>query len=78
MSNKPFPALCRDCRFGKPQKDFGWNNVCMNPKVNAQSSWALANNHEGEPAYTQCQSERERRSPFAACGMKGKLWEPKP
>lgn len=78
MSNRPFPALCRECKWGRPEdlrQDRPWMNVCTNPNVIAQHPWALANNREGEPAYPSCHEERGRRSPFAACGIKGKKWE---
>ena len=79
MSNsKPFPVLCMDCRYSKPEPNSSWNNRCFHPKVVASDSWALANNHEGKPTGVSCHDERRKRSIFAQCGMKGKLWEPKP
>lgn len=77
-TSKPFPALCMDCKYSKPEKRSEWNNRCFHQKVVARDSWALANNNEGMPFGVSCRAEREKRSLFAACGMKGKLWEPKP
>lgn len=74
--SKPFPALCRDCRHSRPEPSSNWNNRCFHPKVVSRDSWALASNHEGESCGTSCRDERGKRSPFAACGMRGKLWEP--
>ena len=74
---KPFPALCRDCKHSQPERRNYWNNRCFHPKVVASDPWALANNNEGDPCGTSCLDERHKRSPFAPCGMKGKLWEPK-
>jgi hypothetical protein len=77
MSDKPFPALCRDCKWSQPENRSDWNNVCTNPSVVAVHPWALANNREGLPAWPQCHDERNKRSWFAPCGIRGKLWEPK-
>jgi hypothetical protein len=78
MSSKPFPRFCRDCRFSKPERHSDWNNRCFNPVVNANNSWALATNgYEGSISGADCHDERSKRSPFAKCGMKGKLWEPR-
>jgi hypothetical protein len=75
--NKPFPALCLDCRHARPEEKASWNNRCFHPKVVGSDSWALSNNHEGKPYGSSCRDERHKRSPFAPCGMRGKLWEPK-
>ena len=72
--NKPFPVFCRDCRFSEPERDASWNLKCKNPIVNARDEWALASSAGG--AGTSCKDER-RVIWFAACGRKGKLWEPK-
>ena len=80
MSAKPFPALCRDCKWSRPERpDSKWNNVCTNPHVVATHPWALANNREGEPAWPMCRDERDkgRWKFWAPCGMTGKRWEPK-
>jgi hypothetical protein len=74
--NKPFPALCKDCRWSKPEKRSEWNNRCFHPKVVSKDSWALANNNEGEPYGVACREERQRRY-FSPCSMRGKLWEAK-
>lgn len=73
--NKPFPALCLNCVHSKPEPNFSWCNRCFHPKVVADDAWALANNFEGNPYGVNCSDERKRRSWFAPCGMKGKLWE---
>lgn len=78
MSTKPFPALCRDCKWSEPEdkrSTLQWSNVCTNPKVVATHPWALANNREGQPAWPQCHDERGKRTWWAPCGMRGKLWE---
>ena len=74
---KPFPALCLDCKWSIPESKNSWNNLCRHPEVVSRDSWALANNREGMPRYSYCERERARRSWFAPCGMKGKLWEAK-
>lgn len=76
-TEKPFPALCLGCKHSKPEKGADWNNRCFHPKVIASDSWALANNNEGQPCGVNCRDQRGKRSLFAPCGMKGKLWEPK-
>lgn len=70
---KPFPKLCRDCKWSKARDD-DFELRCFNPIVNSKDSWALSskNIHAG----THCRSEREFRW-FATCGMKGKQWEAK-
>jgi hypothetical protein len=76
---KPFPALCKDCKWSKPERrPTDHNNRCFHPKVVCKDSWALANNNfEGDPTGVYCRDERRKYSLFAACGMKGKLWEPR-
>ena len=76
MKDKPFPALCMDCKHAKPERGSNWNNRCFNPKVVASDSWALANNDQGAPYGSSCQAERKKIW-FAKCGAKGKLWERK-
>jgi hypothetical protein len=74
---KPFPAFCKNCMYSVPEKNYEWNNLCINPKVVSKYPWALANNFEGKPNGKSCRDERSKKSWFALCGMKGKLWEPK-
>lgn len=74
---KPFPALCMECKHSIPEHGSPWNNRCFNQKVVASDSWALANNNEGRPYGSSCRDERQKRSWFAPCGAKGKLWEAK-
>ena len=76
MTDKPFPALCMDCKYAEPEPRSTWNNRCHHPKVVASDAWALANNHEGQPYGSECRSERKKIW-FAPCGAKGKLWERK-
>lgn len=46
----------------------------MNTEVNKHDPWALA----GSKGHgSNARDEREKKW-FAPCGMKGKLWEPKP
>lgn len=71
------PKLCMSCRFSLPEKISTWNNRCFHPKVIASDPWALANNHGGKPCGVACYIERGKRSWFAPCGMKGKLFEQK-
>ena len=33
MMNKPFPALCKDCKHSKPQEEMEWNLLCLHPVV---------------------------------------------
>jgi len=74
--NKPFPALCADCRHSEPDGDSSWSLRCSHPKVNAADPYALASARKARG--TDCRGERERRSFFSVCGIKGKAWEPKP
>jgi len=75
MKKKPFPSLCKDCKYSYPKSDYKWMNVCVNQFVISKDSWALGNNFEGRPNGKDCVDERSKRSWFAACGMRGKLWE---
>ena len=77
MTTKPFPALCLYCKHGREEPRSSWNHRCFHPKVVSQDSWALSNNHEGQPYGVCCREERQKRSWFAPCGMRGKLWEAK-
>lgn len=69
--NKPFPALCKDCKYSKPEERSEWNLRCFDPSVNAKDPYALGSaNGSG----TSCTNEREKSWP-AACGMRGARWE---
>ncbi len=72
-----FPKLCMDCKYSKPEERSTWNNRCFHPKVVCADSWALSNNNEGKPYGVCCRDERQKRSWFAPCGMRGKLFERK-
>lgn len=72
---KPFPALCKECKYSIPEERSEWCLRCTNPIVNAKDPWALASNFTN--AYgTNCRVEREAKW-FAKCGMEGKLWDAK-
>jgi len=75
--NKPFPLLCLDCKYSEADPNSNWSHKCFHPKVVANNAWALSSNFEGKPYGVSCQGERKKRSWFAPCGMRGKLWEPK-
>lgn len=68
---KPYPALCKDCRYSEPEVGSEWNLRCHHPVVNARDSWALA--ACGKNSGSTCHTEREKGY-FSACGMRGKLW----
>ena len=70
---KPFPVFCIECKHHTIKEDSTWITYCKHPKVNAKDPWALSNIHIGT---SSCREERAKISTFAACGMKGKLWEP--
>lgn len=67
------PKFCAECKYSKPETNSPWNLRCVNPYVNANDSWALSSSTIHG---TTCSTERDKRF-FAACGMKGKLWEQK-
>jgi len=75
-NNKPFPALCMHCKWSEHPNNSIWSdvNACTNPKVVATYPWSLANGHEGKPNWPMCREERSKKSFFAPCGYKGKLW----
>jgi hypothetical protein len=70
--NKPYPALCRDCKHCIPEPGSEWTLRCMHPVVNAGDPWALAG---AKPHGSGCRDERARVGFFAPCGKPGKLWE---
>ena len=73
------PKLCQDCRWSRPERELSWNNRCLHPSAVARDAWALATNApQPAGAGVDCHTERGKRSLFAACGMRGKLWEEKP
>lgn len=75
--SKPFPALCKDCKFAAPEERSEWTLRCHNPIVNAKDEWALASNSSSANGCgTSCREERSIKW-FAECGMKGKLWTAK-
>ena len=71
---KPFPALCKDCKYSRPEDERSHYNVCTHPKVMSDDSYTLASNFINKPHGSSCRDEREKKL-FAKCGMKGKLWE---
>jgi hypothetical protein len=79
MKNKPYPALCKDCKWSVPESSEHRSsfNLCTHPKVVAKDNWALAANFEGKPYGSSCSEERRKTGFFVACGAKGKLWESK-
>lgn len=72
--NKPYPALCNDCKWSKPEERSEWNLRCHHPVINAGDAWALA--AAGIIRGSGCREEREKVF-WSKCGMKGKLWTPK-
>ena len=65
------PVFCRDCKWAK-KIDSQYGLRCSNPKVNAQDAWSLSST--ALFAGVECRSARDSKW-FAACGMKGKLFE---
>ena len=74
MTDKPFPALCKDCKYSKPEARSEWSLRCLHPAVNARDPWALSGAIVSDQG-SSAREERERKW-FAACGMRGKLWTP--
>lgn len=72
---KPFPLLCKDCKWSRPEPQSDWNLRCTHPVVNSRDAWALASGRG--PGGTSARDERAKRGIFVKCGMKGKLWETK-
>ena len=75
--NRPYPALCRDCKWSAPEKGFEWNLKCFQPTVNGNDPYALAaakSHGDRQSGGTSCSVERDKKW-FVKCGMKGKLWE---
>jgi hypothetical protein len=73
--SKPYPALCRECKWSRKEDNRGSYLRCVHPIVNANDPWALSGGSNNYGSDTH--NEREKRGWFANCGMKGKLWEPK-
>lgn len=65
--------LCNKCKWSVPEVNATWNLRCTNEEVNKKDPWALS---AVVFSGSSCREERESRF-FAACGMKGKLWEAK-
>ena len=73
---KPYPALCKDCKWSVPDGDRSWTLLCTNPIINANDPWALTKS-EDQIFGSSTRDERSRNHIFAKCGTKGKLWEAK-
>ena len=69
--SKPI-RFCKDCKWARPGRP-GYYLYCTHPRVVATWPRALA---RSEPT-VDADDERPRWSPFAPCGVRGKLWEPK-
>ncbi len=77
MIHKVKVKFCKDCRHSAPEERSEWNLVCRQPDVNRKDYWALsASSAEMSGRGTGCSTERGKKW-FAACGIKGKKWEPK-
>jgi hypothetical protein len=75
---KPFPALCKDCKWSATEGNRDWYLKCVHPIINAKDSWALSRATGDNNVYgSDAQRERANTGWFAKCGMKGKLWEAK-
>lgn len=71
---KPFPITCVQCVHSVPRRDREWLLYCTNPIINSNDAYFLG---AARVLGTSCIEERGKYSPFAKCGIKGKLWEPK-
>lgn len=69
--------FCRDCRHSLAAREYLY---CSHPVVNKGNCYALAAVAplSAVEDYIRCLREREKTGWFDACGIKGKLWEPKP
>lgn len=76
MTKKPFPALCMKCKHSMSDQPTIYNNKCYHPLLIAADAEALARSDESRLYGVNRFIERGNRSPFARCGMRGKLWEP--
>ena len=65
--------LCRDCVYGTKQTASSWKMNCQHPEVNRQDAYALA---YADFVGSDTIDER-RKTWWAACGQRGKLWTPK-
>ena len=70
-------VFCAGCIYSKPEPNATWNLRCHHPEVNRRDSWALASGLGCGFRGSECRGEREKKSWFAVCGIKGKKWEPK-
>ena len=73
--SKPYPALCRECKWSRKEDNRDSYLRCVHPIVNANDPWALSKGSNNYGSDTH--NERQKRGWFANCGMKGKLWESK-
>lgn len=78
------PVFCRDCKWSRTEdgKAKSWSLRCVNPIVNSKDSWALSYGYTEGEGYSSfgsgCREERELGFfQFPACGIKGKLYEPR-
>ena len=72
---KPFPRFCVNCKYSKRIEKVSTSLDCTHLKVLAKESWSLGSSL-GCTEGVSCPIEREKKF-FAACGIKGKLWEEK-
>ena len=75
--------FCKDCKYARNNTNrSSYELRCIHDQVVADYSCALSRwkdpNEDTEYNYgTGCHEERSKKSWFAPCGIKGKLWEPK-
>ena len=75
--SRPYPALCKDCKWSRSEENRDWYLRCVHPVINANDSWALSRGKADTAYGSDAQQERSKTGWFAKCGMKGKLWEAK-
>ena len=72
--------FCKDCKWSRHNSRSSYDLRCINDQVVSEYPWALSRwkdpNEDTEYNYgTGCHEERSKKSWFAPCGIKGKLWE---
>lgn len=67
---------CKDCKWSNIRNDPYTKLKCTNPRVNILDSYELS---RLDIVGRDCLEERSNRAWFGvACGLKGKLFDPKP
>lgn len=71
------PKFCYDCKFSLQTEPDAYELYCTNMKVVGLDAWALSTSKNKYRVLKSTNTKWERDQYFGACGLKGRLFQPK-